>query len=197
MTALNSQFSQQAPPLTACDRSGGFRACARAVCCPPRQHGAYPARCGAQAYKLVAALVEKAVGRAAPEQRLNVLYSLSAICRRSKALRGAKDKYGAFSAGYGELAVGCPGCHALLAVRFGTPSRGTAAAFSCAQAPGYLVFSAPLYRSGAHSARARSVTQLGSGCRGREGHSLHVWPVRWLPLTPRDRWELSLTCLAG
>jgi len=44
--------------------------------------------------------------------------------------------------------------------------------FSCAQAPGYLVFSAPLYRSGAQLARARSATQLGSGCRGREGHSL-------------------------
>ncbi len=150
MTALNSQFSQQAPPLTACDRSGGFRACARAVCCPPRQHGAYPARCGAQAYKLVAALVEKAVGRAAPEQRLNVLYSLSAICRRSKALRGAKDKYGAFSAGYGELAVGCPGCHALLAVRFGTPSRGTAAAFQLcpsARLPGFQCPAVSLWRT--------------------------------------------------
>ena len=48
----------------------------------------------AQCYKSVVALVEKALGRAAPAQRLNVLYALSAICRRSKAQRGVRDKYG-------------------------------------------------------------------------------------------------------
>lgn len=54
-----------------------------------------------QCYKSVVALVEKALGRAAPVQRLNVLYALSAICRRSKALRGVRDKYGA------DLALRC------------------------------------------------------------------------------------------
>lgn len=48
----------------------------------------------AQCYKSVVALVEKALGRAAPAQRLNVLYALSAVCRRSKAQRGVRDKYG-------------------------------------------------------------------------------------------------------
>jgi hypothetical protein len=106
---------------------------ARAICCPPCQHssqhspqqGTYPACHGAQAYKLVAALVEKAVGRAAPEQRLNVLYSLSAICRRSKALRGARDKYGASCARPWRGCCGLPGCHAVLAVYwFFEPQRG-------------------------------------------------------------------------
>ncbi|KAK9830981.1 hypothetical protein WJX81_005139 [Elliptochloris bilobata] len=59
-----------------------------------------------QCYKLVVALVEKALGRAAPAQRLNVLYALSAICRRSKALRGSRDKYVArFEPGMAKVAA--------------------------------------------------------------------------------------------
>ena len=47
-----------------------------------------------QCYKSVCYDIEKASKKVHKKQRLNVLYIISDICRRSQARLGVKDKYG-------------------------------------------------------------------------------------------------------
>ena len=47
-----------------------------------------------QCYKSVCFDLEKAAKRVHKKQRLNVLYIVSDICRKSKSRLGSKDKYG-------------------------------------------------------------------------------------------------------
>ena len=47
-----------------------------------------------QCYKSVCYDIEKASKKVHKKQRLNVLYIISDICRRSQARLGTKDKYG-------------------------------------------------------------------------------------------------------
>jgi len=47
-----------------------------------------------QCYKSVCFDLEKASKKVHKKQRLNVLYIISDICRRSKARLGSKDRYG-------------------------------------------------------------------------------------------------------
>lgn len=50
--------------------------------------------CPLQCYKSVCYDLEKATKRVHKKQRLNVLYIISDICRKSKSRLGSKDKYG-------------------------------------------------------------------------------------------------------
>ena len=50
--------------------------------------------CSSQCYKSVCFDLEKAAKRVHKKQRLNVLYIISDICRKSKSRLASKDKYG-------------------------------------------------------------------------------------------------------